>query len=1389
MSAKNKVFSVLLSLAGVMFASQTASAETIYVCNKGITDDDASTYTDNGKTYPMGNDEYTGSTPQTAVQTLKRAYELLSDKQHGGSTTKNTIVIMGDYSENCFTKYLDDQNTYTNPDYFLKDRAVRITGQYKNICNGRMLLDGQSIILMENTSFENLTFYPDNDDQDKAVSIYANGYDLSFGTGIFNESYSSFNVYGGCIDGDIPGSTSVTVLSGKFNNVFGGSRKGDINGETNITIGAADDSFGNNGLISIANIYGGNDITGTIGAGKADRGTHITIYGGNIGNVFGAGNGLRTDAANKLDDRKAASLARPHISATWIAVSGSEGSPTVIKGSIYGGGNNTTVGVFAKSKNSKAKYGMLREDLLPNSGSIRINIGSHVRIDNLVMGSNGEHLLDYIPSYTADGKTWHKGFENQADFEMFCHSVDVSCVPVLTFNADRQFHNNHPIDDRMNRQVYFKTPGEMDSEDVVIGTFVGGGNCGSMTGDSLYQYTLPTGVLIEHRIIGGSKSSIIEYTETEGPEAGVTRRYVGGMKPYRNVEVALHEQRTQLNIFCQFAPMHREGNSYDGPKIYGGCFNKGVVVGVSVVNLHSDLLGGFKPQDCTLHDIANAWDNDGGQIYGGGKGIETEAIGNTYVNLKGGVFNGKKCIPNILHAFGGGMAGNVIGRSNVYCDFQSPMATPMDAIEYCVWGNIYGGGRQGSIVRHSKLLPNVEEPHENGTHVRVWSGQIAQVFGGSRIGNVEGASFVDIDDRGENHFHTIINSVYGGNDLSGRIGCNTIPAMIEGNEPVTTNTYVLIREQKKANGQYLGFPVIAQVFGGGNGNYGVHSASKLSYESGSIPTRNGQRIDLTGLPYPNVDSTYVEVRGGSIWYLYGGANASYVTKATTIRIDYNDENAGVRACFDGTSSAECYQRGKYVNDTFGNYDGAIVTENKITARSNVLTVFGGNKQSPLIIQPDWQLGQANIHYLFGGCNLGNVYYYNDDQSAGVANLGLHLTLNHPKLSIDNVFGGCRLGSVIACNNRIDADGSFSHTPLTLKDNEFGTAIHVIDGTYGRIFGGNDISGTVLGGSRMHVEGGIVGELYGAGNGEHYYQYTDKVTEPEAHFNQTLMHYLCLVPASKQYGGKNATPFQILKAIEAVRPNIAKSYIEISGGIDQQTGKRRTAYITGGIYAGGNCATIVDPSGKPGDIRLDIGDYCVINNVYMGSNGVKHIEKDYIKQLLQYNDIDISQLSDTENGRTLLDYHMDAVTMHGLPRDFRLHKSYENCYIGSFFMGGARGSIAAHGKLAVTFPKSLVIFGKIVGGSDRGLVSIMNGNTSAIHEGGILWDGIDQKPQIDLTVECEFINSEMIIDPKYASNNYLREGSYFDAGPKVYGGCYMSGKVEGEVNVELLTEDF
>lgn len=1173
--------------------------------------------------------------------------------------------------------------------------------------------------------------------------------------------------------------THVNIHSGYINRVFGGAQMGNVGGETFVKIGSLDTPKDNE-QIHIDMLYGGNDLTGTIaGNNNSYYGTHINIYGGHTNTVYGSGNGQshfydRPDPNHNDTRNKLVGKARPHVAASYINVQGiSHENMAHIDQFLYGGGNNTTVGCFELAENNRPEYGQLREILIPNSGSISINLGSHVSIANLVMGNNGRRLLDFAPQYTTDGKNWIRGFENDVDFERFCRTVDVSCVPVLTFNANGTFANAHAIDDRMNQQVIFDTHGEMDATDIEINTFVGGSYSGSMTGDSLYQYTLPTGVTIGDKIVGGCMNSILTYTEQRGDQKGTKRTFIGGMRPYRKLDEARNEQRIQLNVFCNFTGMMPKldgigRKSHRGAQIYGGCLEKGVIVGVSVVNLHSNLLGNYSLYEGeTLSDVVNTWTSTAGQIFGGGKGELTENIGNTYVNLKGAVFNGQKCLPNVIHAFGGGQEGNVVGRANVYCDFQCPIATPTDAQTNSVWGGIYGGGLSGSVRQKSSYFPELGCPDHTGSHVRVWSGTVNNIFGGSRNGDIEGATYVDIDDRGENHYHTIVNTVFGGNDVSGSIGTGTIGRR-DGADPLTTNTYVRVREHKKnSDGGFNGFPLIGELFGGGNGYYGEHASDRKTYKSGRLEVLNGHTIDLAGMTKPDVDSAYVEIEGGTIWHIYGGAQNAHVGTKSVIDIHYTDETRNAICCFDGRKSFECYKYGQHCISAIAVDGGYTDSDQRIYANHNIKSVYGGNKQSGLWIQPEFHLSNVHIGSLYGGNNMGNVY---TDEAENEEHNGLTLILDDEKLEIDNVFGGSRMGNVRG-------------------NSTYGTNIVVRAGKYGRIFGGNDISGNIDNGTHILLEGGIINEVYGAGNGEYIYKYDSGAENLSADYDTQLGQYVCHIPATEQYGGKDATPFQKLQAINATRPNISRAYIEVRGG--RKDNSRNMVYISKAIYAGGNCATIIGKEGsKNGDLTLDLGDYSVINSVYLGSNGERHINTQYLNALFAYNELDDLTVTDSE-GRNLLDYHMDAVLMHGLPRDFQLKPHYDRCYIGSFYLGGARGSLAAHGNLAISFPRTLNIFNKIVGGSDRAKITYKTKGKTLTHEGGILWDGMDTRPEINISVQSQFLNREMSVKPEYEADLYLKqlteEEGILVSGARVYGGCFLSGKVEGEVNIDLQVE--
>lgn len=170
-------------------------SNTVFVCRNGINEEEAAQYTTNGKNYPTGDDANDGKTPETAVHSIKRAFELLRQSPNHDMTANNVIVIMGDYDENVVSLYLDADRKVANPSYSLTDIPVMATGSYGNIRNGRLLLAGQSILLKEDIRLEELTLYGLPDASEQATSnlceIDANGHKLVMGHGISRMGYRS----------------------------------------------------------------------------------------------------------------------------------------------------------------------------------------------------------------------------------------------------------------------------------------------------------------------------------------------------------------------------------------------------------------------------------------------------------------------------------------------------------------------------------------------------------------------------------------------------------------------------------------------------------------------------------------------------------------------------------------------------------------------------------------------------------------------------------------------------------------------------------------------------------------------------------------------------------------------------------------------------------------------------------------------------------------------------------------------------------------------------------------------------------------------------------------------------------------------------------------------
>ena len=205
------------------------------------------------------------------------------------------------------------------------------------------------------------------------------------------------NVYGGGNEGDVSGSTTVTVKACEIDgNVFGGARMADVGGRAFVHIDGANTTGGE---IAIKAVYGGNDIAGTVGKNVNPAATTTTalpaqltevgtVEGKNdindswvafvrtskmatedinhriiVGTIFGGGNGdyhyfepgdvtgkdgeghditatqyeIRDKATGALIAQSATSFTKPTLTKTYLELLGG------CLAHVYGGGNNVTV--------------------------------------------------------------------------------------------------------------------------------------------------------------------------------------------------------------------------------------------------------------------------------------------------------------------------------------------------------------------------------------------------------------------------------------------------------------------------------------------------------------------------------------------------------------------------------------------------------------------------------------------------------------------------------------------------------------------------------------------------------------------------------------------------------------------------------------------------------------------------------------------------------------------------------------------------------------------------------------------------------------------------------------------------------------------------------------
>lgn len=768
-----------------------------------------------------------------------------------------------------------------------------------------------------------------------------------------------------------------------------------------------------------------------------------------------------------------------------------------------------------------------------------------------------------------------------------------------------------------------------------------------------------------------------------------------------------------------------------------------------------------------------------------------------------------------------------------------------------VFSQVFAGGRGrlkseckdykklGGIYGNTSLVidrPNITYPYfdeETKEYIKPWSDNamkhpdndknkdimpafLERIYGGCENGTVYGNTFMSISDGQIGH------GIYGGGwgncdtlTVNGTDSVNVTSADVTGNTNIMINGGQALlssywnpetRSWRPAsiidgiiyspqyNHQALKFKVNHNIYAGGNEACVVGKDAYLTMEKGLLH-------DSTQMAY-GVNKKFFETMawkeiynkvGSPHFCVFGGGYGEHTVIQGDTHVKINMEENNNRGHVDDIKKGEEYRHfmsGFSVMDIVGGgYSGKVVGNTHVEGSGGIFCrrVFGGG-------------------------------FYNSVNST---------TVNIKAIDCHDIFGGGMMGDVI------DSTAVNIGNPSAQNSNK---AIFI----HGNVYGGNDVSGYVNvsvkdgdftdnngSGTHINIYGGkIYGNVYGAGNGNYLYaldkNQNQKVTvneyypmNPEDPNSETVPLVYTVPMREFMPSYKEASDAAKIVNINSWRPLTNKVNIEIKGNSTSEK-----VNIAGDVYGGGNSATVQKVKSKDskavekvGNININIGSHVNIGRVFMGCNGDELFAKsedndfmnkfqklngnveDYTQELNLADTIDWFNPSNKNIGTLYLPTKLEdrptvyphLIDLYFQPVETDIQgelrwngtqtgEGLEDCTIKTFCCGGNRGNMniypnARGNVINYIFPEELTITDKIVGGCNnanynyKGLVN---------HEGGyLLGRAYSTDPFIKLTIKNKF-------EPTIVNNEAYQGGC-------VYGGCYKTGTVRGDVTIDLQSD--
>lgn len=817
-----------------------------------------------------------------------------------------------------------------------------------------------------------------------------------------------------------------------------------------------------------------------------------------------------------------------------------------------------------------------------------------------------------------------------------------------------------------------------------------------------------------------------------------------------------------------------------------------------------------------------------GSVYGGG---DVANVGNEKAKEEPDVFNFKHHQVPERYTSLVNIRGGVV-FSQVFAGGRGRLKSECN--DYKKLGGIYGNTSL-VIDRPNITYPYFDEATKE--YIKPWSDNamkhpdndvnkdimpafLERIYGGCENGTVYGNTFMSISDGQIGH------GIYGGGwgncdtlTVNGTDSVNVTSADVTGNTNIMINGGQALlssywnpetRSWRPAsiidgiiyspqyNHQALKFKVNHNIYAGGNVACVVGKDAYLTMEKGLLH-------DSTQMAY-GVNKKFFETMawkeiynkvGSPHFCVFGGGYGEHTVIQGDTHVKINMEENNNKGHVDDIKKGEEYRHflsGFSVMDIVGGgYSGKVVGNTHVEGSGGIFCrrVFGGG-------------------------------FYNSVNST---------TVNIKAIDCHDIFGGGMMGDVI------DSTAVNIGNPSAQNSNK---AIFI----HGNVYGGNDVSGYVNvsvkdgdftdnngSGTHINIYGGkIYGNVYGAGNGNYLYaldkNQNQKVTVNEYYPmnpedpNSETVPLVYTVPMRKFIPSyKEASDAAKIVNINSWRPLTNKVSIEIKGNSTSEK-----VNIAGDVYGGGNSATVQKVKDKDnkavekvGNIHINIGSHVNIGRVFMGCNGDELFAKsedndfmnkfqklngnveDYTQELNLADTIDwFSNPSNKDIGTLYLPTKLEdrptvyphLIDLYFQPVETDIQgellwngnqtgKGLEDCTIKTFYCGGNRGNMniypnARGNVINYIFPEGLTITDKIVGGCNnanynyKGLVN---------HEGGYLLGRAYStepftEPFIKLTIKNKF-------QPEEKNDAYV--------GGNVFGGCYKTGTVRGDVTIDLQSD--